>query len=132
MKNTVLIAFLLITSLVSTSVIANGSETKPTTEAQVRHAGSNSSQYIFIAEVNNPTKGLVRVTISDEDGNEYFTETFREKKFSKQLLIEKDFLQDRNFIVEIYTLKSKKPVVYKIGKQVKVIQELQVEQINVK
>ncbi len=133
MKNTLVIALVLMFSMVGSTVIAgNVNDKNPATEADVRHTGSTSTQYVFLAEVNNPSKNLVRISVLDEDGNEYFSETLREKKMQKQLLIEKDLLQERNLVIEIYTLKSKRPLVYKIAKQVKVIQELQVEKIDVK
>jgi len=128
-NNLIVIAFLTIFSIVTTSAIAG--EKHPSVPVELKLVGSIKNQPLFQLNFSGSAEeNEFTIIIRDEAGNSFYRENIKGEVFSKKFLVNIDEMAETPLFFEIVSRKANKSVVYAINNTHRVVDEVVINQIK--
>ena len=129
-KRLIVIAFFTAFSVASaTSVMANGNNNPIPVE--MKFMGYLKNQLLFQLNFSgNTDHNDFTIIIRDEYSNTLYRENIKGENFSKSFLLNADELGDEKLQFEIISKKTKESVVYEVNRNVRVAEEMTVNELK--
>lgn len=131
-KNKSIIAVALFTVFtVAFSPTAIAKDIKPAVPVELKFVGNVNEKTVFQLNFTGSTEeNEFTINIIDEDGNRLYKETLKGENFSKRYLLNTEEIGDNAVRFEITSNKSHKPVVFKVNRLARLVEEVVVNKLK--
>ncbi|TMI88761.1 MAG: hypothetical protein E6H06_18775 [Bacteroidetes bacterium] len=127
-KNYGTIALFIAFGLLTTAASASGLEKDPPV-AQLKYIGNIENQPVFQLDLNTAQEGYFLISIENKFGETLYSERIKAKVFTRKFRLDTETLSDDELRVEVRTSSNKKPEVFTINRNTRLVEEASVTKL---
>ena len=117
--------------IVAISPSAMAKDIKPAVPVELKFVGNVNEKPVFQLNFKgSPEENEFTIIITDEDGNRLYREILKGENFSKRYLFNTDEIGENALRFEVSSNKNRRPAVFKVNRQARLVEEVVVNKIN--
>lgn len=110
--------------------VMHAQDEKPGSSAvSISYAGMIENKPVFLVEFENTTGEAVTVSLKDDQGNVFYSERFRERKFSKKFQLDRDDLDNVKLTFVLATARERQAQSFELNTRTRTIQDVVVNKL---